>query len=75
MGYLGEGVGTSVLNSIDYRIRRVEERVEKSLPAPFRTNSPVYEPGWSIWCDVSTPSGSASGTVSGGTSGMRSGTA
>jgi hypothetical protein len=55
MSYLREGVGASVLNSIDYRIRRVEERVEKSLPVHFRTNSPVYEPGWSIWCNVSTP--------------------
>jgi hypothetical protein len=55
MNALQEGGRTSVLSTVDARVSRIWERVEKSLPPHFRTNSPVMQPGWSVWSDVSHP--------------------
>jgi hypothetical protein len=55
MNALREGDRTSVLSTVDARVSRIWERVEKSLPPHFRTNSPVMQPGWSVWSDVSHP--------------------
>jgi hypothetical protein len=53
MNALQEGGRTGILSTIDARVSRIWEQVEKSLPPHFRTNSPVMQPGWSVWSHLS----------------------
>jgi hypothetical protein len=53
MNALQEGGRTGILSTVDFRVSRIWERVEKSLPPHFRTNSPVMQPGWGVWSHLS----------------------
>jgi hypothetical protein len=53
MRALCEGSRAGVPSTVDFRVSRIWEQVEKSLPPHFRTNSPAVQPGWSVWSHVS----------------------